>query len=315
MDMPLGVLSSEIHAQWAWANGGSIGMYVGNVRYNKSRCFEAFPFPSDDTGLTPELAQRIAQLAQHIDTHRKRQQAAHASVTLTGLYNVLGSPGAGRALTPKEKTLHQQGLVGVLLSLHQELDAAVLQAYGWADLTPALANAPGSTAHTHAVAALLQRLVELNARRATEEAQGTVRWCAPPSSKRPEPGQQTSIVLPAPADGTDTASGKMGRHGTAGTGAAGGKGQKIQQNQHAPRQRRPAPPSSLNPCPGTLAEQIKAVAHVLAQADTALTLAESPADFTGRGRWRDACRPCSIPGSSGPHPQSSPRRVGAVGGR
>lgn len=268
----LGVLSSEIHAQWAWANGGSIGMYVGNVRYNKSRCFETFPFPSDDTGLTPELAQRIAQLAEHIDTHRKRQQAAHASITLTGLYNVLEALRAGRALTPKEKTLHQQGLVGVLLSLHQELDAAVLQAYGWADLAPALANAPGSTAHTHAVAALLQRLVELNARRATEEAQGTVRWLRPAFQQAPQPGQQTSIALPAPADGTDTDTGATsGQTGASGKGRKAGKGTTI----------------ATQPWPSTLAEQIKAVAHVLAQADTALTLTDIAAHFTGRGRWRE----------------------------
>lgn len=281
--LSLGVLSSQLHQTWALATGGTL---EDRPRYNKSRCFETFPFPSDDTGLTPELAQRIAQLAEHIDTHRKRQQAAHASVTLTGLYNVLEALRAGRALTPKEKTLHQQGLVGVLLSLHQELDAAVLQAYGWADLTPALASAPGSTAHTHAVATLLQRLVELNARRATEEAQGTVRWLRPAFQQAPQPGQQTSIALPAPDDGIDTASGKMGRHGTAGTGAAGGKGRKSSKTSTHPGS---ATGTAIvtQPWPGTLAEQIKAVAHVLAQADTALTLADIAAHFTGRGRWRE----------------------------
>ena len=39
------------------------------------------------------------------------------------------------ALTAKEKVVHEHGLVGVLKSLHDELDAAVLQAYGWTDLT------------------------------------------------------------------------------------------------------------------------------------------------------------------------------------
>ena len=184
---------------------------------------------------------------------------------------------ADRAITPKEKTLHQQGLVGVLLSLHQELDAAVLQAYGWADLAPALANAPGSTAHTHAVAALLQRLVELNARRATEEAQGTVRWLRPAFQQAPQPGQQTSIALPAPADGTDT-SGQTG---------ASGKGRKAGKSSKSGKASASGTPIATQPWPGTLAEQIKAVAHVLAQADTALTLADIAAHFTGRGRWRE----------------------------
>lgn len=282
----LGVLSSKVHEAWAMTTGSWLG--VGNdSRYNKSRCFETFPFPSDDTGLTPELAGRIAQLAEHIDTHRKRQQAAHASVTLTGLYNVLEALRAGRALTPKEKTLHQQGLVGVLLSLHQELDAAVLQAYGWADLTPALASAPGSAAHTHAVAALLQRLVELNTRRATEEAQGTVRWLRPAFQQTPQPGQQTSIALPAPDDDTGTHTGttnsKTSRRGAAGKASATGKGASAKGRKSS------ATSTAIvtQPWPGTLAEQIKAVAHVLAQADTALTLADIAAHFTGRGRWRE----------------------------
>ncbi|MFW9594056.1 MAG: hypothetical protein ACMV1D_00985, partial [Macromonas sp.] len=137
----------------------------------------------------------------------------------------------------------------------------------WADLTPALTSAPGSTAHTHAVATLLQRLVELNARRATEEAQGTVRWLRPAFQQAPQPGQQTSIALPAPADGTDTS----GQTGASGKGRKAGKGTTI----------------ATQPWPSTLAEQIKAVAHVLAQANTALTLTDIAAHFTGRGRWRE----------------------------
>ena len=50
--------------------------------------------------------------AEQLDAHRKRQQAAHAGLTLTGMYNVLEALREGRALTAKEKTLHQQGLVG-----------------------------------------------------------------------------------------------------------------------------------------------------------------------------------------------------------
>ncbi|WP_343036101.1 class I SAM-dependent DNA methyltransferase, partial [Aromatoleum toluvorans] len=41
---PLGVLSSRVHVAWALAAGGRLG--VGNdPRYNKTRCFETFPFP------------------------------------------------------------------------------------------------------------------------------------------------------------------------------------------------------------------------------------------------------------------------------
>lgn len=39
-----GVLSSRVHAAWALAAGGRLG--IGNdPRYNKTRCFETFPFP------------------------------------------------------------------------------------------------------------------------------------------------------------------------------------------------------------------------------------------------------------------------------
>ena len=41
----LGVLSSRAHVLWALAAGGRLG--IGNdARYNKSRCFEPFPFPN-----------------------------------------------------------------------------------------------------------------------------------------------------------------------------------------------------------------------------------------------------------------------------
>ncbi|HKJ75915.1 MAG TPA: DNA methyltransferase, partial [Gammaproteobacteria bacterium] len=86
LDRPnfLGVLSSRIHVVWALAAGGRLGM--GNdARYNKTRCFETFPFP----GLTNTQANTIADLAERIDAHRKRQQTEHPDVTLTGMYNVL----------------------------------------------------------------------------------------------------------------------------------------------------------------------------------------------------------------------------------
>jgi hypothetical protein len=67
----LGVLSSRAHGAWALAAGSWLG--VGNDPvYVKSRCFETFPFPAEDTGLTPELRQKIAALAEQIDTLRKQ---------------------------------------------------------------------------------------------------------------------------------------------------------------------------------------------------------------------------------------------------
>ena len=158
----LGVLSSQTHVAWALASGSNLG--VGNDPvYVKTRCFETFPFPA----ACPEQQARIGHLAEQLDAHRKRQQAAHPTLTLTGLYNVLAKLRSGEPLTAKDKTIHEQGLLSVLHTLHAELDAAVIKAYGWPDITPTDSEE------------ILTRLVALNAERAREEAAGHIRWLRP----------------------------------------------------------------------------------------------------------------------------------------
>ena len=74
-----------MHLIWVEANASSLGMYIGNVRYNKTRCFEPFPFPD----ATESQKERIRTLAEELDAHRKRQQAQHPKLTVTNMYNVL----------------------------------------------------------------------------------------------------------------------------------------------------------------------------------------------------------------------------------
>jgi hypothetical protein len=158
----LGVLSSREHVVWALAQGSRLG--VGNDPvYVKSRCFETFPFPA----ASPEQQARIRDLAEQLDAHRKRVLAEHDELTLTGLYNVLQKVGAGgtAALTAKERAIYDKGLVAVLASFHADLDAAVLDAYGWHDQ-------PSDEQ-------LLERLVALNLDRRAEEAAGHIRWLRP----------------------------------------------------------------------------------------------------------------------------------------
>ncbi len=107
--------------------------------------------------------------------------SAGKNATLTGIYNVLETLREGRNLTDKEKHIHTQALVGVLKDLHDELDAAVAKAYGWADLSN---GAPATDE-------LLTRLVALNAKRAAEEKQGQVRWLRP-EFQNPNAGQPTT---------------------------------------------------------------------------------------------------------------------------
>jgi hypothetical protein len=176
----LGVLSSSVHGSWVVRVAPRLG--VGNdIRWKPKDVWTPYPFPHDDSGLSSELTSRIRNLAEKLEAHRKRQQAAHPGLTLTGLYNVLEKLRTEEPLSAKEKLIHEQGLVSVLRSLHDELDAAVLQAYGWSDLAPMLADhrAAASDARAAAVDTLLERLVALNARRAAEEAAGTVRWLRP----------------------------------------------------------------------------------------------------------------------------------------
>ncbi|MCF7978017.1 MAG: class I SAM-dependent DNA methyltransferase [Chromatiaceae bacterium] len=208
----LGILSSRLHGAWTLATGGRLG--VGNdARYNKTRCFETFPFPTaSDSQITS-----IRNLAEQIDAHRKRQQAQHPSLTLTGLYNVLDAQRHGTALTDKERAINTQGLVSLLAELHDQLDTAVFAAYGWQDLAEALVGRPGATnpwpdkpaAQLEAEEELLTRLVALNSERAAEEAKGVIRWLRPTyqaaDTATTSAAQQQSVDLDRPAPKTSAA--------------------------------------------------------------------------------------------------------------
>jgi hypothetical protein len=173
----LGVLSSKIHVCWALKAGGRLG--VGNdPRYNKTRCFEPFPFPDP----TEEQKARIRELGEALDAHRKGRQERFPGLTMTNMYNVLEKLRDGEELTKKEREVHEQGLVSVLKQIHDDLDAAVFEAYGW---SPDLSEEE-----------ILQNLVDLNAERAAEEKRGIVRWLRPEFQKPEEtPPQPTQAGL------------------------------------------------------------------------------------------------------------------------
>jgi hypothetical protein len=250
--VPLAALSSRLHVSWANATGGRLG--VGNDPvYSKSTCFDRFPFPICDD----ESAIRLAALAEQIDSHRKRLQAAHPDLTLTGLYNVLEKLRRGEPLNAKEKILHDHGLVSVLRELHDDLDRAVFAAYGWNDLADALVGKPGATMpypekpaeQAAAEEELLSRLVALNAERAAEEARGLVRWLRPEFQARQTAAVQTEIV-----------------------------------DEEQPA--RPAAPAARQPWPATLPEQIRLVADTVAAAPRPMSLDQLAESFTGRGPWK-----------------------------
>lgn len=171
----LGVLSSTIHTIYAFRVGGRQG--VANTPVYNTRCCTTFPFPDP----TPAQRERIRELGEQLDAHRKRQQARHPRLTLTDMYNVLAKLRAGEPLTDADRRIHEQGLVSVLRQIHDELDAAVLEAYGW----------PSALDDDD----ILERLVALNAERAAEEARGVVRWLRPEYQARDAAPAATQSTL------------------------------------------------------------------------------------------------------------------------
>ena len=194
----LGVLSSRVHVVFALASGGTL---EDRPRYNKSVCFDPFPFPLCDEATKV----RIRALAEELDAHRKRVQAQHG-LTLTGLYNVLEKLRAEQPLNAKEKEIHDKGLVSILKQLHDDLDEAVFAAYGWSHLWKMREEAQRGTIHDFKTgivtqldldpegnglttafrafereldAEILTRLVALNAQRAADEKRGIIHWLRP----------------------------------------------------------------------------------------------------------------------------------------
>ena len=174
----LGVLSSHVHEVWALEAGGTL---EDRPTWTNSTCFLPFPFPD----CAEAQKHRIRELGEALDAHRKRQQAAHPGLTITDMYNVLEKLRSGEELTAKDRRVHEQGLVSVLKQIHDDLDAAVADAYGWP------ADLPDDE--------ILRRLVALNAERAEEERRGVVRWLRPrfQNPTGAAPAVQADLALPA----------------------------------------------------------------------------------------------------------------------
>ncbi|MEZ5725635.1 MAG: RNA-binding protein [Paracoccaceae bacterium] len=167
---------------WTLATSGTL---EDRPRYHLSHSFDPFPFPD----LTEDQRTRLRDLGEELDAHRKRQQEAHPKLTLTQMYNVLEKLRAGETIEGKDREIYDQGLVGILKDLHDQIDAAVADAYGWP------ADLPDED--------ILLRLVALNKERAAEEAQGHIRWLRPdyqnPTGTQAAKGKTAEMDLGAAA--------------------------------------------------------------------------------------------------------------------
>lgn len=159
----LGVLCSKIHLQWTYARCGLIGMAnfeAGHV-YVKTNIFDPFPFPD----ATPEQRAAIAELAEELDETRKNALTEVPGLTMTEIYNLREKLRSGATMDFIEQDRATKARAGIVNRLHEQIDAAVADAYGWpADLSPS---------------EIVTRLVALNAERAKEEAEGNIRWLRP----------------------------------------------------------------------------------------------------------------------------------------
>jgi hypothetical protein len=157
-----GLLQSRAHAAWTWLL--SLTMKT-DLSYSASDCFETFPFPPAATLVALDAPGRVlyeARASYMVDTNQG----------LTATYNQLKDPD----VTDDARILE-------LRRLHEDLDHAVLAAYGWSDV--AVPPYCPATADERATMALFEdtvidRLFALNADRAAEEA-------AAAGPKRPAP--------------------------------------------------------------------------------------------------------------------------------
>jgi hypothetical protein len=155
----LAVLSSKVHELFSVEIGGRAGK--ANTPVYNTDCFAKFPFPDPSDALRATLR----DLGEELDATRKTVQSEHPDLTLTGLYNVLEKVRAGTPLDAKDEDVKDRGRVLILKDLHDQIDRATADAYGWP--------------HDLSDEQILERLVALNAERAADEAAGHVRWLRP----------------------------------------------------------------------------------------------------------------------------------------
>jgi hypothetical protein len=147
------VLQSRVHVPWAWLLSSTM---KSDLSYSASECFETFPFPQPDPrAVIPALetagqALYDARAAYMIDTNQG----------LTKTYNALKDPAC---TDPRLLELR---------ALHEAMDRAVLDAYGWTDVEVP-PYCPRTDAERAAVQAfedeVIDRLYVLNEQRAREE--------------------------------------------------------------------------------------------------------------------------------------------------
>ena len=109
-----GVMSSSAHQIWAIKYGSGLR---NDPRYTPSDVFETFPRPRSTEGLT--------KVGKALETER-REIMLRRQLGLTKLYNLVNDPEISDSADPDMARLRE---------IHVQLDVAVMEAYGWEDMT------------------------------------------------------------------------------------------------------------------------------------------------------------------------------------
>lgn len=146
------LLQSRVHAPWTWLLSSTLKT---DLNYSASDCFETFPFPPDAAFAADGAMERTGKAlyearAAHLVEH---------NIGLTTLYN---------ALTDPDDT---DPAIAALRRLHEAMDRAVLDAYGWGDIdVPPYETPADDVARKRFEAEVIDRLFAENARQAARDA-------------------------------------------------------------------------------------------------------------------------------------------------
>jgi hypothetical protein len=143
------LLQSNLHEAWVWKNSSSL---ESRNRYTPTDCFETFAFPQNVSIAARTHAEQVGE-----DYYQHRQQLMLSrQLGLTRTYNLFHN-----------RECRDEDIVK-LRELHEQLDKAILDCYGWSDLALGHdfhANERGQIRFTISPSArreLLRRLLELN---------------------------------------------------------------------------------------------------------------------------------------------------------
>ncbi|MBL8912029.1 MAG: hypothetical protein JNM17_15145 [Archangium sp.] len=155
-------VQSRIHEVWARLLSSSL---EDRLRYAPSDCFETFPFPE------AKAFAGLDDLGKKLHESRAAYMKAE-QVGLTTTYNRLKDESE---TSPAIRTLR---------TLHEEVDRAVIAAYGWKDIPVPPYCAPPPAAWTAFEDRVLDELFKLNHERHEEEKRAGL---ATPATKEKKP--------------------------------------------------------------------------------------------------------------------------------